>query len=391
MNRLTQRRAVRVVACLAIGALALTACGKSKTSTSSSDKPTYTIAYQGPLSGDNAQLGINEDNSVKLAIDEANKKGDLPFTLKYVFSDDEGSPDKSPAAGQKLIDDPNVMAVIGPAFSGATAAIEAKFTEANLVSVSPSATRADLTSLGFKTFYRVLQTDAVQGPALANYVSKGLSAKSVYVVDDKSAYGAGLSKFVTDQLKTNGTAFKSEGVAVTKDYSATATKISTSGADVVVYAGYYAEFALFTKAVKSAGFKGAIISGDGSKDGEYVKQAGASAEGVYLTCPCGDANSDPKAATFAAAYKAFNAGAEPSTYSAEAYDATNAVIAAMKSVGKTLTRATVADAVKTIDYMGITKEIKFEANGEVGGEAIYLYQVKSGKIAVLGLIKDLIK
>lgn len=395
MNRFAKRGTVRVVAGLAIGAIALTACGDDKKDgTGSGDKPSYTIAFQGPLSGDNAQLGINEDNSVKLAIEEANAKGDLPFTINYTSSDDEGSPDKSPAAGQKLIDDANVVAVIGPAFSGATAAIEPAFTKANLVSVSPSATRADLTSLGFKTFYRVLQTDAVQGPALANYVSKGLNSKSAYVVDDKSAYGAGLAKFVTDQLKTNATPFKTESIAVTKDYSAIATKIAGSGADVVVYAGYYAEFALFTKAVKSAGFKGSLISADGSKDGEYVKQGGSATEGVYLTCPCGDSATDPKAAAFTAAYKK-KFSVDPSTYSGEAYDATNAVIAALKTAagadGKGATRANVAAAVAAIDYTGITKQIKFEANGEVGGEAIYLYKVEDGKIVVKGLISDLLK
>src|SRR4051812_12455742 len=63
-----------------IGTLALSACGSDNNNSSSGSKPTYKIAYQGPLSGGNQALGINMDRGVKLAIKQANAKGDLPFT-----------------------------------------------------------------------------------------------------------------------------------------------------------------------------------------------------------------------------------------------------------------------------------------------------------------------
>ena len=101
------RRLVRLALPLAVGALALTACGGSSGGSSSGDsgKKSYTLAYQGPLSGDNAQLGINMDNGVRLAVEQANKKGDLGFTLKFTNSDDVGDPAQGPTAAQKLIDD----------------------------------------------------------------------------------------------------------------------------------------------------------------------------------------------------------------------------------------------------------------------------------------------
>ena len=155
------RRLLRLAVPLAVGALALTACGGSSDGGGGGGgKKTYTIAYQGPLSGDNAQLGINMDNGVKLAIKQAK---DLPFTLKFTDSDDVGDPAQAPAAARKLLDNDNVVAVVGPAFSGATAASEPLFSQADLVSVSPSATRADLTHLGFKSFVRVVTGDTIQG------------------------------------------------------------------------------------------------------------------------------------------------------------------------------------------------------------------------------------
>lgn len=389
------RRLFRWAASVALGALALTACGGSSggnTGASGGDtktKKTYTIAYQGPLSGDNAQLGINMDNGVNLAVEQANAKGDLPFTLKFTNSDDVGDPAQAPTAAQKLIDNSEVIAVVGPAFSGATKASEPLFSQANLVSVSPSATNPTLTSQGFTTFFRVVPPDDAQGAEAASYMVKGLKAKSIYLVDDKSEYGVGLADVIAKSL--SGTPVKREGIPVTKDYSTIAQKVSASGADTLFYSGYYAELALFIKALKAAGYKGNIVSGDGANDDQLITQAGASAaEGVYLTCPCGDANVDPNAADFLAAYKAkFNAN--PGTYSPESYDAANAIIAAMKGIEGDITREKVVEAVKNVDYKGITKQIKFESNGEVAGKTIFVYQVKGGKRVVLGTTSELVK
>lgn len=380
---------VRLVLPLALGGLALSACGGSTTPTAGG-KPTFAVAYQGPLSGDNAQLGINMDNAVQLAIKQANARGDLPFTLRFTNADDQGTPDQAPAAAQKLIGDPQVVAVVGPAFSGATKASEPLFTQAGLVSVSPSATNPKLTSLGFGTFYRIVPPDDAQGQEAATYLAKVVKAQKVYSVDDKSEYGTGLSGVLEPALKSAGVSVIHEGIAPTKDYSAIAQKVTGSRADAVYYSGYFADFALFTRAVKAAGYTGTLMGGDGDKDGQYVVQAGAAnAEGTLFSCPCADATVDPAAKDFATAYRAmFNA--DPGTYSPEAYDATNAVIAAMRTVGGGLTRQKVAQAVKTINYQGITKKITFQPNGEVQGKTIFIYQVKNGKIVVLGTTDKLV-
>src|SRR4051794_12888140 len=66
---------------------------------------TYKIGFQGPLSGDNQQLGINEVNAARLAVKEANAKGDLGFTVVLAESDDVGAPATAPPAAAKLIQD----------------------------------------------------------------------------------------------------------------------------------------------------------------------------------------------------------------------------------------------------------------------------------------------
>ena len=403
---LRTRRATAGVVGVMVLPLALAACGSSsKGKTTASTAPssgsssavaqtggTVTIGFQGPLSGPNSpQLGINGVDGVKLAIDQANKSKVLPYTLKLDQSDDQGTPDQGPTAARKLVDD-KVIAVIGPMFSGATKASEPVFSQAGILSVSPSATNPALTTLGFKTFVRVIAPDTVQGKAAADYIVKKLGAKKVFSLDDNSDYGTGLSKALEAQLKADGASVTHDGINPTKNYTSEATKIIGDNPDAVYYSGYYSEFGPLVKALKGAGYKGQLLSGDGSNDDQFIKDAGGAsiANGAYLTCACGDANSDPKAAAFVTAYKALN-GAAPGTYSGEAYDATNALIQVLKGLGDKPTAAAVVDAYKKVDYVGLTKTIKFTPAGEVEGDAVYVYKVENGKRVVLGLISDLLK
>ena len=125
---------------------------------------------------------------------------------------------------------------------------------------------------------------------------------------------------------------------------------------------------------------------------EFIDAAGKDvAEGTFLTCACGDANSDPKAKNFVAAYAALNNGAKPGTYSGEAYDATNALVQVLKGLGSNVDRATVLDAFKKVNFTGLTKQVVFQPNGEVQGDAVYVYQVVNGQRKVLGLTKELVK
>lgn len=182
LNKAVVKFAVPVVA----GALALTGCGGS-----GGGGDTVKIAFQGPLSGDNVALGENMQNGVKLAIDQANAKGDLGFKLEYVASDDQGLPDKATAAAQKVIDDESVVAVVGPAFSGATNTASPLYAEAGLVTVSPSATNPSLTDPenNFTSLLRGVPNDNQQGAGMATYYAKKLKAKKVYVLMTRPTTG----------------------------------------------------------------------------------------------------------------------------------------------------------------------------------------------------------
>ncbi len=131
--------------------------------------------------------------------------------MTLVKSDDVGDPSKAPAAATTLQQDPAILGVIGPAFSGATKAVGASYDAADLVLISPSATNPTLTSLGFTSFHRVVPTDVVEGKEAADWLAK--KCKTVFVVDDLSDYGKGVADAVEAELKAKGVTVDPQGVA----------------------------------------------------------------------------------------------------------------------------------------------------------------------------------
>ena len=380
---------VKAVAVIAIAVLGLAACGSSKKTTTNTTTSSGTAAggggatlklgFFGALTGANAQLGINILNGEKLAVDQYNASNPANKVTVDSF-DSQGDPSQANNGATKLIGD-KVVAVIGPAFSGESAAADPIFEQAGIVNVSASATNVKLAQNGWKYFHRVLADDSFQGPGDADYIVKTLGDKQVAVIDDNSTYGAGLATAFAGQVTKDGGT-----LAVTDhldpkgaDYGSTVNKVTASKATAVFFGGYYDAAGRLIKQLKAAGFKGAFMSGDGSEDSRFITDAGgaANANGAYLTCACADETHAPAAQSFVAAYKAAF-GTDPAIYSAEAYDATNFVLAAIKS-GAT-TSSAINAYLAANSYNGLTKTVKFLPNGNVSGGTIYVYKVENGAI-----------
>ena len=186
--------------------------------------------------------------------------------------------------------------------------------------------------------------------------------KKVVVIDDLSDYGKGVADALQTGLKKGGVDGPAHGVdAKTTDYGSTADP----GRGLRCAGGVLRRLRRPGRAVgqgaAAAGFTGDKYTGNGGKSSVFTDGAGAAGDGWYFTCGCSDATVAPEAKDFTAAYKAkFNT--DPSTYSPEAYDATNAMIEAIKTAAKdgTPTRESVEKAVNALDYKGITTEIKFD-------------------------------
>ncbi|WP_165984033.1 branched-chain amino acid ABC transporter substrate-binding protein [Streptomyces sp. YIM 98790] len=385
------KRLAKLAIPFAIGALALTACsddsnGGSGGGGGGGDGATFKIAYQGPLSGPNVQLGVNMVNGVQLAIDEANESGEYDVKFELFEADDGGEPGKATAAAQSAID-AGVIAVVGPAFSGAAEVAAPNYGEAGIAALTPSATRPDLTEKGFKTFLRAVPSDAEQGKAIADFFVSQDIAKAV-LIDDTDDYAVGLADVAQQHLEEAGVEVVRESVpADTVDHSGIARTVVESGAGAVAYTGYYSQAGPLAVKLNEAGYEGIGLGGDGVKDPQFVSLAGAAAENWYLSCPCRDLTTDEAGQSFIDRYKAaFDA--EPGTYSPEAYDATKMIIEAVAELGDGADAKSVYEALAAGTHEGVAKTLSFTETGEYNGAGIYMYQVTGGAITSLGDITE---
>ena len=345
---------------------------------------TLKIAYQGPLTGPEAQTGTDGIRGVKLALKIYNASKPK-IKVEVYEGDDQGDDALGKTVGAGIAADPAVVGVL-TAYSGPTIAALPSYKAAGLVIVSPSATRVGLTdptstSYGAPVFHRIVSNDDLQGPALARAATTGVKNPTVFMVSDQSSYSEGLFSAVKAAL---GTALEASDKAAkgTTDFSATISKVRASKANVVIYTGYYADGAKFLKQLRDKNYKGVFAAGDGVLNSEFPKLAGKrQSEGARLTAPI--VPLEVASASLTAQFKK-EFGANPGVYTTEAFTATNMILEAIKK-GKT-TRADILAYIKTIKHKNVAGvTVSFNEFGDLSGSGLMnSFVVRNGVIRLNG-------
>ena len=340
------------------------------------------IGHAGPLTGSIAHLGKDNENGVRLALDEANAAGveigGKKAKFELLSEDDQADPKQGTIVAQKLVD-AKVAGVIGHLNSGTTIPASKLYHDANIPQISPSATNVTYTHQGFKTAFRVMANDAQQGKVLGEFAVNKLGAKNIAIIDDRSAYGQGLADEFEKAAKAAGaTIVTREFTDTTKtDFTAILTSIKGKNPDLIFYGGMDAQAGPMMKQIKNLGLTAKYLSGDGTQTAEFLKLAADAAEGAYASSPGVPLDKMPGGTAFADKYKAkFNQ--EIQLYAPYAYDAANVMIEAMKKAGST-DPAKYLPVLAGITYQGVTGNIAFDDKGDIKGGSISLYQVKNGK------------
>jgi len=359
---------------------------------------TVKLAFVGPLTGSVANLGIPARNAAELAVKQANEMGDLDVKIELEEFDTQGDPAQAIALKDDFIPDEEVVGIIGPVFSGETEAVLPDLEAEKLAMISPSATRTTLPTKPLATqtvFHRVVPHDDVQGKGVVDYITKVAKFTGLTYVHDNQAYGQALAEGTEGLLK--GAGVQTIGQILTVDpkaavYSDTVNAIVAAKPPAVYFGGYYDTAGKLAKQLKDAGYTGVFLGGDGVLDVGFIENAGAAAaEGAILTCACRLATEDAdqeKLAQFAKDYKA-EFDLNPGTYAAEGWDAAQIFIEAIKK-GNT-TREEILNYLEEEfeSYEGLSKTIAFEDSGDVTTGEVNVYEVKDGKIALLGPVSKL--
>ncbi len=358
-----------------------------------------TVHFQGALTGDFDYLVTHAYQAARLRFDELNGDEGFPAVVTLEQADTQGDRGRAPAVAQGVVDDPNTVAVIGPAFAGESEESGGIYNEARIPFVTPSATTPELADRGWDYWYRTVANDDDQGGPLGEWIASRYSG--IYVAHDQSSYGQGLAEVVADVAQQSGASVeKVEGIVPTEVYSTLIGDVEASGAEALFYGGYDIQTGQIVAQARDAGLDLPIYSGDGSVSTILLDLAGDTGTDVFLSCPCNlEGEGD-----FLSTYEAEYGETRVPIFAAEGYDAASLVGEGIRSAieGGAETPTAIREGIKTyldsltVDapFSGVAKQIAFDDAGELAAQdrraLIFFYSVEPGQISLEGSASEVL-
>jgi branched-chain amino acid transport system substrate-binding protein len=378
-----------MISSLAMGLLA--GCGNgngsSTSGSSSSGNTVIKIASQSPLSGADAIPGESIKLGAQMSLDDHKAEFQkLGFDLQFVPYDDQSDPKKGTANAELISADQSVLGVVGHLNSGVAIPSSVVYEKNNLVMVSAAVSAPAVTDRNLKVVNRLVARDDYQGPAAANYAVNTLKAKNIFVMQDKTAYGQGLSEaFNAAATKLGATIVGYEAITKgEKDFNGVLNIALSKKPDLIYYGGNHTEAGLLIKQARDKGITAPFMGGDALDSSGLVDIAGDSVKGTAFTSGASDITKTPEGQKFAEQYKQkFGKGIE--AYSASGYDSMSVILNGIKNAitangGKMPTRAQVRDAVRaTKDFQGISAKVTFDSKGDNDFAKVFIYQFQEAK------------
>lgn len=346
------------------------------------------LAYMLVVSGPDGALGTDARRGAEIAV--AERTDVLGHSLELVGEDSGCNAEGGQAAAQKLAADQSIVAVVGTSCSSEARPGAPILSDAGFTMVSPSATAPDLTDPAKHVpgFLRTAHNDKVQGQVAAQFVAEELGLKNVATIHDGSPYAEGLvNAFSENFTKMGGTISAAEAIGPTDtDMRPVLTKIAAGKPEMLYYPIFTASGGLVTvqsEEIEGLGPSIKTMGADGLFSPDFLKAAGASALGMYLSSPDFSAFGPDYAEKFLPAYEKAYGEKPTSAFHAHAYDAVNIIVAAIESVAVknadgslTIGRKALRDALyATKDFKGLTGNITCNADGDCADPKIAVYEV----------------
>ena len=347
------------------------------------------IGHVAPLSGSQAHYGKDNENGVRMAIEDLNTQniviGGRKVKFEIVAEDDAADPKQGTAAAQKLCDS-KVAGVVGHLNSGTTIPASKVYNDCGIPHITGAATNPNLTKPGYKTTYRIIANDNALGAGLAFYASDALKLKTVAIIDDRTAYGQGVAEVFKRTALTKGMTVVDEQFTTDKatDFMAILTAVKAKNPDAIFFGGMDPQAGPMLRQMEQLGMSNVkYFGGDGICTAEIAKLAAGAKTIGNVVCAEGGASlakmpgGDAWMKRYEAKYpKQFQ------VYSPYTFDATFVLVDAMKRANSADPKVYTSELMKT-NFKGVTTTISFEPNGELKNPAITLYVYKDGKKSAL--------
>ncbi|MGX9135522.1 ABC transporter substrate-binding protein [Rummeliibacillus sp. JY-2-4R] len=379
MNKMTRRLLVFVSALMLI---VLAGCGTSSSSTQSSGEKSNgkinakfgVISY---LTGAGAAYGEAITNGFKLAQKEINAKGDV--NIELVTEDSAGKQEQALSAGQKLMSDNDIVAILGPTLSTEFKVV-APEADLNGISIMGTSTTAEgIPQIGDYVFRNSLPEALAIPAAMEKVVSKTKAKKVAIIYGNDDVF----TKSGFDTMKKEAEKMGLDIVTIEtfqkgqSDYNAQLTKIKNLKPDFILASALYNEGAVIMDQARKMGLNVPFVGGNGFNSPEVIKIAGDAANGLVVATPWFGESTDQKVVDFNKKYKEAY-GKLPDQFAAQAYDAMYIYADALKRAGEADREKFHKALAETKDFEGILGKFSFDKDGDVVMDP-KVVEIKDGK------------
>jgi ABC-type branched-subunit amino acid transport system substrate-binding protein len=374
------------IAPLALAATLAAALASSSASAQAQDQ-LVRIGVSGPLSGANAFAGKDNENGVRLAVEELNaqkiKVGGKPVRFELQSEDDQGDPKAGVNVAQKFAD-AGVKFVLGPYNSGVAIPASRVYNDAGIL-MSTVGTNPKITQSRYPHVFRIVASDNQVGGSMASYAAKELKIKTVGVIDDRTAFGQGIAEEFAKQARAAGLSVAGREFTNDKasDFAAILTAFRARKVDAIFFGGYAPQAAPMARQMKQLGMANVRLLGGDTLCSPEMAKLGGDAVGDNVLCAQAGAMLDkqPGGPAFKARYKQ-RFQRDPDVYAPAFYDQTMVIAQAMKSAN-TVDPAAVSKLLHTMSFPGVAGTYGYDANGNLKKTAVTVYTFKGGALSPL--------
>ncbi|PHV71997.1 amino acid-binding protein [Sporanaerobium hydrogeniformans] len=338
---------------------------------------TIKIGLITPKTGSVAQYGIAVDNATALAVKEINEAGGINGReIELISYDNKGDATESINLFNRLVDNDEIVALLGPVISSNALAIGPLADEKGIPMITPTGTSLDITP-GYDYVYRACYTDPYQGSIMAKFANENLKVKTASILyNTGSDYSVGLAEAFKETFEAaGGTITNYEGyTADDKEFKAVLTNIKAGSPEVLFIPDYYNTVGLIAGQVKEVGLDTIMLGGDGW-DG-VQENYGELVEGSYFVNHYAADDTAEIVKNFVDNYTEMFEGTRPNAFAALGYDATKILAAAIEKAG-TEDKAAIKDAIAATDMDCVTGHVTFDENGDPQ-KSVTILKMKDG-------------
>jgi branched-chain amino acid transport system substrate-binding protein len=340
------------------------------------------LGFLGPLTGPAGFLGQEQLSWLRFGMQKYNKANGTRFAV--VQGDTQLKAPVARTVARRLIGNGKIMAVIGGSESQAVRVSGKLFARANLASISGSATAVDLTkNRPYRSFFRVVPNDGIQGPTIVRYVAGNLRARNVVVIDSQDDYSVPLAQAVMRGLRARNITVSRESVAADDtDFSSIVANVG-SNVNVVVLATQVATAAnTLSNQLREQGKRAIVFGTDGAYSPSQFKPRSG-----YVSVFAPDIQFDRKARALVREYNRWSRNRDFGAFGPATYLAGLVAMNAIKNAcadGRT-TRAEVVTQVRRTNIPSIYGgRVRFSRAGDPLPTKFIIYRITNGNYSPVG-------